>query len=142
MNFKSIILEEVCPSLTYKFKVANLRDTSLVEILVVSFHGIYRNGSAGRPDAGFIKGIINTGLSVFDPFSLLIDLSDLKYNWGDDLDILFNESENVNTVVLVGEECRKAMSSLAFGVGTNKDIVDNAFYFDNFEKAIAKLKEK
>jgi hypothetical protein len=142
MNLKSVTIDEYCPTITYDFKIQNLRDTYLIDILVISFHGTYRDGSAGSPDAGLIKGIVKTGLTVFAPFSLLIDFSDLEYNWGDNLDLSFEETGNTTTVVLVSEKCRRAMSTLSFGVDTNKDIVDNEFFFDSFDKAIDKLKSK
>ncbi len=34
------------------------------------------------------------------------------------------------------------MSTLSFGIDTNKDIVDNNFFFDDIDKALAKLKEE
>ena len=142
MNFKSVTIDEYCPTVTYDFKIKNLRDTHLIDILVISFHGTYRYGSAGSPDAGLIKGIVTTGLSVFNPFSLLIDLSDLEYNWGDNLDLSFEETGHITTVVLVGEKCRRAMSTLFFGIDSDKDIVDNDFFYDSFDKAIEKLKGK
>ena len=142
MSFQPISLDQYCPTISYSFKIAHLRDTHLVDILVISFIGKYRYGSAGSPDAGLIKGIVKTGVSVFDPFSVLIDLSNLEYSWGDNFELFFEEAEPKKTVVLVGEKCRHAMSTLAFGVDTNKDIVDNDFFFDDYDKAIAKLKEK
>ncbi len=142
MNFKQVTVAEYCPTITYDFKITYFRDTHLVDTLIISFHGNYRDGSAGRPDAGLIKGIITTGRSVFDPFTMLIDLTDLEYNWGDNLDLSFEETEPTTTVILVGEKCRRAMSTLAFGINTEKDFVDNEFFFDDFEKAIEKLKKK
>lgn len=142
MNLKSITIDEYCPTITYDFKILNLRNTNLIEMLVISFHGTYRDGAAGSPDAGLIKGIVKTGLSVFDPFSLLIDLSDLKYDWGDNLDLSFEETAYTKIVILVGEKCRRALSTLSYGMHTDKDIVDNEFFFDSFDKAIDKLKSK
>ncbi|MEQ1665521.1 MAG: hypothetical protein ABL927_09125 [Bdellovibrionales bacterium] len=142
MNLKSVTIDEYCPTITYDFKIQNLRDTHLIDLLVVSFHGTYRDGSAGSPDAGLIKGIVKTGLSVFDPFSLLIDLSDLEYNWGDNLELSFEETVYTKIVILVGEKCRRALSTLWYGMHTDKDIVDNELFFDSFEKAIDKLRSK
>jgi len=142
MNFQQVTIDEYCPTITYDFKIKNLRDTHLIDTLIISFHGKYRDGSTGKSDAGLIKGVVKTGLSVFDPFSLLIDLTDLEYNWGDNLDLSFEEAEPTTTVILVGEKCRRAISTLAFGMDTDKDIVDNDFFFDNFDKAIEKLKRK
>lgn len=142
MNFKAVAIDKYCPTITYNFRIKNLRDTHLVEILIISFHGNYRNGSWGNPDAGLIKGIITTGLSVFRPFSLLVDFSNFEYNWGDDFDLSFEETASTTTVILVGEKCRRAMSTLTFGLNTEKDVVDNEFFFDNFDKAIDRLKSK
>ncbi|WP_153800114.1 hypothetical protein [Foetidibacter luteolus] len=140
--FKSVTIDEYCPTITYDFKIKNLRDTHVVDILAISFHGTYREGAAGSPDAGLMKGIIKTGVSVFDPFALLIDLSDLEYNWGDNLDLSFEEAAPTKTVVLVGEKCRRAMSTLSFGIDTEKDIVDNEFFFDVYDRALEKLINK
>ena len=58
------------------------------------------------------------------------------------LDLSFEEAEPTTTVVLVGEKCRRAMSTLSNGINTDKDIVDDDFFFDNFDKALEKLKSK
>lgn len=142
MNFQPVSIEKYCPSITYDFRIKKLRNTQLVDILIISFHGSYRYGSAGSPDAGLIKGIITTGLSIFKPFSLLIDLSDLEYNWGDNLDLSFSETGETNTVVLIGQKCRRGLSTLSFGIDSTQDIVDNNFFFDSFDKAIEKLENK
>jgi hypothetical protein len=142
MTFRLVSLKEYCPTLTYEFKIKNLRDTGLIDILIISFQGEYRYGSGGSPDAGFIKGIIKTGVSVFDPFSVLIDFTDLEYSWGDNFDLSFEEVESIKMVVVVGNKCRKGMSTLRFGMEATRDIVDNVFFFDNFEKAINILKKE
>ena len=142
MNFKKVSLAEYCPSVTYQFQVSNLRDTHLVETLIISFHGSYRYGSAGRSDAGLIKGIIKTGITVFDPFAVLIDFSDLEYTWGDNLDLSFEETDSTPTAILVSDKCGRAMSTLEFGLDTPKDIVDNELFFDNYEKALEKLQNR
>ncbi len=142
MNFQLVTIDEYCPTLTYDFRIKHLRDTHLVDILIISFHGNYRDGSTGKSDAGLIKGIITTGLSVFRPFSLLIDFTDFEYNWGDDFNLSFEETEPTASVILIGEKCRRAMSTLTFGMATDKDIVDNEFFFDDFDKAIDKLESK
>jgi hypothetical protein len=142
MSFQSVTIDNYCPTITYDFKIAYLRNTQLIDILIISFNGAYRDGSTGSADAGLISGIVATGVSVFDPFSLLIDFTDLEYNWGDNFNLSFEDANSTSTVILVGDKCRRGMSTLAYGTGTDKDIVDNDFFFDNFDKAIAKLKSK
>src|SRR5690606_33367662 len=121
MIFQSVSLNNVCPTISYEFKIKNLKDTHLIDVLIISFHGKYRDGSAGDSDAGLIKGIIKTGILVFDPFSVLIDLRDLEYNWGDYFDLSFEETDQIKTVIVVSDKCRRAMSTLEFGINTEKD---------------------
>ena len=140
MIFKSVKIEDYCPTITTHFKIAHLRNTHLVETLIVSFKGQYRLGSSGSPDAGFIKGFVKTGVEVFDPFELVVDLTDLEYQWGDDIDLTFGGLFIQKIVVVVGEKCRKALSTLLLGLDSDNDIVDNDYYFDNMEEALLKLK--
>jgi hypothetical protein len=142
MDFQIVNIDDYCPTITSDFKIKHFGDTHLIDILIISFHGKYREGSAGNPDAGLIKGIIATGISVFDPFSVLIDLTDLEYNWGDALDLSFEGTESTTTVVLVSDKCRRAMSTLFHGINTVNDIVDNDFFFDDFDNALNKLISK
>ena len=142
MTFQPISVDDICPTISYNFKCTYYKKTPHIDILIISFHGKYRDGSTGSADAGLIRGILKIGAEAFIPFSILIDLADLEYEWGDNLDLAFEDAEPVTTVVLVGEKCRKAMSTLAFGIDTDKDIVDNDFFFDDFQKAIEKLQKK
>lgn len=142
MVFKAITIENYCPTISYSFKVKYLNNTQIVDILVVSIHGKYRDGSAGRADAGLIKGIVDTGVFMFKPSSVLIDFSDLEYNWGDNIDMDFEEIKPTRFVILVSEKCRTGLSSLLFWLNTDKDIVDNKLFFDNFEEAISELKKR
>lgn len=61
-----------------------------ITVGLIKFTGKYKYGSAGADDATFIKWKINEFCDSAYPFpvhSLLIDLTDLDYEWGDDLDI-------------------------------------------------------
>src|SRR4030095_1707406 len=129
MDFQSTSLDIFCPTIRYDFRIKYWKETHLVDILIISFHGKYRDGSAGSPDAGLIMGVTRTGVSVFDPFSVLIDLTDLEYHWGDNFDLTFEDVGYTKVVILVSDKCRRAMSTLAFGIDTEKDIVDNNFFF-------------
>ncbi|MEO8406103.1 MAG: hypothetical protein ABI480_15955 [Chitinophagaceae bacterium] len=142
MIFESTSIDKFCPTLRYDFKFTKHKAGFLIDVLVISFHGKYRNGSAGHPDAGLISGIFKLGVEVFDPFSVLVDISGLEYEWGDDLNLIFPDDNCANIVVLVGNKCRRAISTLLFGLDTDKDIVDNDYFFDDFDKAISKLNER
>lgn len=139
MNFIPVRISSYCSTIEYKFQISYLRNTNLINVLIISIEGKYRNGSAGSPDAGYIRGIIKMGVEVFDPFFVIIDFSNLEYNWGDDFDLSFSETGNIKTSVVVGSKCRYAMSTLNFGLNTNKDIVDNDFFFESLQDALEKI---
>ena len=90
---------------------------------VIEFSGHYRMGSAGNPDANFMKAMVAAGFAALDPDGLVIDLSELKYDWGDMLEaILPNEDGNYGaeqfpTAVVVGPESEEAVRSLIVGIG-------------------------
>jgi hypothetical protein len=142
MMFQPISVDDICPTISYDFKCTYYKGTPHIDILIIAFHGDYRDGSTGSADAGLIRGILKIGAEAFNPYSILIDFTDLKYEWGDNLDLSFEDAAPITTVVLVGNKCRKAMSTLAFGIDTDREIVDNVFFFDDFDKAIAKLKQQ
>jgi len=39
MSLQPISLDQYCPTISYSFKIAHLRDTHLIDILVISFNG-------------------------------------------------------------------------------------------------------
>lgn len=52
-------------------------------VLVVGFTGIYRDGSAGAPDARRMSAHIAAGLATWPADAVVLDLSELAYRWGD-----------------------------------------------------------
>jgi hypothetical protein len=57
---------------------------------LIRFSGTYRHGSSGSDDAMFIRWRINEFCDLQMPdrvAGLVVDLTDLDYQWGDDLDV-------------------------------------------------------
>ena len=52
--------------------------------------------------------------------------------WADDI-------TNANTAIVVGPDNRKALSSLRFGEGTEKDITESPLYFNSVQEAFTYL---
>jgi hypothetical protein len=140
-NFTSVNLVEECNGMSCNYSIINLRDTRLVDTLLIKFSGEYRHGSLGKSESQFLVGMVKLGIEVWRPFKIAIDIQDVKYEWGDDIQLLFGAPEDQKTVVIVGENNRKSISTLLFGIETQKDVVDNKFFFDDFELAINKLKK-
>lgn len=127
-KLQHITVQEICPTLSYSFMCTYFHASDRVNILVVVFHGQYSRGSAGYEDSLLIEGVVKMGTSLFDPSGILLDFRDMSYEWGDDLDLSFAYSP-IKTVAVVGEKCRQAMSTLAFGLDSKQDIVDNESFF-------------
>jgi len=140
-KFRPVNLEEECNGMTCDFSVINFRDTHLIDILLVKFTGEYRSGSQGKSEQGYLVGMVKLGIEVFRPFKIAIDIQDVKYEWGDDMELLFDAPDQLKTVVIIGELNRRAISTLLYGIDTDKDVVDNKFFFDDFEAALEKLKK-
>tara|TARA_B110000037_G_scaffold19640_1_gene21042 strand:+ start:18164 stop:18400 length:237 start_codon:yes stop_codon:yes gene_type:complete len=77
-----------------------------------------------------------------ETFKTIIDISNVTYEWGDDMELLLDISDRKSSVMIVGDKNRRALSTLLFGTDTERDIVDNKFFFDNLEKGTEKLKRK
>ncbi|MBO9658124.1 MAG: hypothetical protein J7527_04800 [Chitinophagaceae bacterium] len=137
-SFLPVSIQEICPTLSYSFECRYSGIAQFVDILLIRFSGKYRYGSAGSDDALLIDGVIKMGMTLFDPNALIIDLREMSYEWGDNLDLSFGSSA-VKTTVVVGVKCRKAMSTLAYGLESKQDIVDNDFFFDDLEAAISNI---
>jgi len=141
MERYQVSFEQECPTISYSFEVIKQEKSYAPSVLLVKFTGSYRDGSEGAPDAALMKGIMDTAIYLWEPETLLIDLSEFEYSWGDDIDnALDDPDKRIPYVIVIGVKCREALSSLAYGVDTERDIVDNDIYFDSQEKALEKLR--
>lgn len=89
------------------------------EFLLVAFTGVYRDGSAGAPDATFIAAIMEAAQRAWYTDSVIIDLSGLAYHWGDEMDWIHDVGYDYGSrchkplAIIVGDDCRDALKTLA-----------------------------
>ena len=119
-----------------------------LEILVVKYVGTYPPGSSGNDDARFMYAMAMAGVAAFEPWGVIHDLSEFRYTWGDQLDIVFdvgpqNGSESASPVaVIVGPGCEKAVRTLMLGVKSRDPIESIGFVFRELESAWAFVDER
>src|SRR6476659_9599523 len=96
----------------YEFFLETTGQNRFWYTLIAKFRGRYRDGSAGAPDAAFIHGLTQTALEVWRPAAVVLDLSELHYEWGDEMDWLLDvgASRGVKSAVVVGPACTKAIA--------------------------------
>ncbi|MEM8533931.1 MAG: hypothetical protein AAGF95_24010 [Chloroflexota bacterium] len=88
------------------------------EFLVVTFTGVYRDGSAGNTDATFMVAIMEGVQRAWFTKSLIIDLSGLTYWWGDEMSWIYRVGHFQPSpcykplAIIVGDNCRDALQTL------------------------------
>lgn len=65
------------------------------DVLIVAFHGVYRPGSLGNPDADYMRGQVMAGLVMYRPMCLLLDFRKLEYEWGNSLLGIFQDVDDL-----------------------------------------------
>src|SRR5262245_38560384 len=88
--------------------------TPFLSIIHVAFAGDYRSGSAGTPDAHFIEGMLRTVDAVWRPSAMILDLRDLRYEWGDEMSLVLEPPTDIYAIV-VSPKCEPAISTLCYG---------------------------
>ncbi|QTD38139.1 hypothetical protein JL193_02195 [Polaribacter batillariae] len=76
------------------------------------------------------------------PSKIVIDISEVDYESGDDMELLLDIPDSTSSVIILGDKNRKAISTLILGIDAEEDIVDNKFFFDDLEKGIEQLNRK
>ncbi len=88
------------------------------EFLHVAFRGDYRSGAEGKPDALYITSTIAALDTAWYSKAFIIDLTDLKYDWGDEMSwvrgIGWQPTFRAHRplAVIVGDQCRAALQTL------------------------------
>ncbi|MCM3342457.1 hypothetical protein M3650_28495 [Paenibacillus sp. MER TA 81-3] len=83
------------------------------DMMVLQFTGNYGYGSEGNSDAAYMKAIATAALSVWEPTALIINLSELTYEWGDRLEEIFYigthqyDDTPFPTALVVGPDCEE-----------------------------------
>ncbi len=137
MELLEVKFEEKCPTVNYSFQIARDKQTRFSTI-IVKFTGVYREGSRGNPDADFIIGIIKTAIMLWQSSTVILDLTELAYTWGNKMfDILTSSFEWRPYAIVVGPDNRKAISTIFLGEDTEKDITDKKSppFFNTVEEA-------
>jgi hypothetical protein len=106
-----------------------------LSIVHVAFSGDYRDGSAGAPDAHCIVGMTGIANEVWRPSALIVDLRDLHYTWGDEMDLVLSPPSEF-AAILVGPKCERAISTLWYGINTTQSVLEEPHIFRDFEPAV------
>jgi hypothetical protein len=134
MNLQPVRIEEET-GLRPEFQLETTGRNPFCYTLMAKFIGKYRPGSAGSPDAHFILEMTKMAVGIWQPAALVLDLSDLQYEWGDEMDWLLPPRVGRKAAVVVGPGCAPAIATLLWGLTTSKPATDAEFIFDTVQAA-------
>jgi hypothetical protein len=109
--------------------------------LVIRLSGVYPDGSSG---SGYFDQMVRTCREQCGKVSaraLVVDLSDLTYRWGDEMGNIYCIDRKVPQATVVSDKNRRALSTLDFGMETERDITDLDDVFDSIDAAILYVEE-
>jgi len=111
-----------------------------LSVIHLAFAGNYRSGSGGAPDAHYIEGMIRTVYEIWRPSAIILDLRELTYEWGDEMDLVLQPPTDISAIV-VSPKCEPAISTLCYGIDTKKSVLEEAHFFDALDPAIDYITE-
>lgn len=104
------------------FRTGETSPPARLIVLVVTYVGTYRYGSAGNPDAQYMCAMSRAGISAFDPWAVIHDLTGLSYEWGDRLEeamfVAPEHDPDAYVASVIGPACEAGVRSL-IGIGQN-----------------------
>ena len=101
-------------------------------------YGQYKCGSAGSSDAHHIRGMMAYAQERFYHQYWILDLSELDYEWGDEMDLILgiNEFEGIEHVATVlGKNCIAAIATLSGLDKKPEDLLAEEGNFENLDEA-------
>ncbi|HKE55170.1 MAG TPA: hypothetical protein VKB46_00655 [Pyrinomonadaceae bacterium] len=116
--------------------------------LLIEFVGTHGIGSEGNGDSLFMETIINSALNVWFVQGLVLDLSELSYEWGDslaDVPLVGKQmfGNRFPTAVVASEKCRPALESLSpFFKGAFERGGQEQWFFEDVSSALQYVKER
>jgi hypothetical protein len=139
---KSLDFNEILPKLKFQIEYIESEKNSYWSIIVLNVCGKYEEGSGGKPHCAYIEYMIGLLRSILPSSGIVLDLSNLEYSWGDDIETLIFPDDEKYFNVIVSDKNRKALSTLVYGLDTDRDIKDEDGFYLEKERAIEEMKEK
>lgn len=125
----------------YQVHVGTSKEVSYLEIMILKFIGVYGFGSSGNSDAIFMRAIGEAVIEAWQPAGLIIDLSELSYEWGDQLEnVFFIGSDKYRNIpfpnaLIVGENSEEAVRTLILGINSTEGINEIGWVFKDVSSA-------
>ena len=140
-EFETLRIENLTSTIDVTFRRGDSTTTPYRDILIVKYSGQYPDGSSGNTDARYMFAMGNAALQAYEPSGVIIDMSDLHYEWGDMLEMVFGigSDQYVDAefpmAAVVGPRCREAIRTLIHGINNDKPLNEIGWVFDSLQAA-------
>ncbi|WP_240636807.1 hypothetical protein [Paenibacillus silvae] len=144
---KQLKLEELS-DLKYEVHMGDSQAVHYCSIMILKFLGEYGFGSAGNSDARYMCAIGEAVVEAWEPSGLILDLSELAYEWGDRMENVFDighakyGDNPFPTALIVGERSEEAIRTLILGVYSDETIDDIDWVHRDLSSAWAYIEQK
>ena len=145
-------LELLHPNSLSEVKVSYYKGCSRVnafyEILALKYVGTFGIGSKGNADAQYMYATGEFGLHCYSPLGIVLDFSELEYEWGDMIEMVFDIGSNhfvgkeYPLALVVSDRCKEAIGTLFFGLESDKAATEKEWIFDDFGEAWTYVEEQ
>jgi hypothetical protein len=139
-------------SVTLRYFLTPSEKRPHLEILVIRYTGEYPFGSGGNADAIYMHAMAKAAVAAFEPFGVIHDFSELQYEWGDLLEMVFTvgpeiddlqgkvfgispETKTSSVAIVVGHACEEAIRTLFHGVDSSEPIDSIGWVFRDVQTA-------
>lgn len=126
-----------CPTIFHRYYLVGGDEDGIGQTLVVGFAGTYRDGSWGNPDASYMYGLLMLARELWHHERLVIDLSGLSYEWGDQIQMVLTHPDDLPWALVIGPGCEAALATLISGESPAPPVTDLEWVFDTVEGALA-----
>ena len=127
-----------------KFYMPDRAGTDNMDVLVVSYTGAYPDGSRGDAYGSYIAVMAMYGIVAFNPDCIILDFSNLEYQWGNTLLKVFQDISQFRdadkeddepcypVLAVTSNKSRNAFLSLVTPVGGEEP----RWHFEDINKAV------
>lgn len=133
---REVRLADECPTIGHHFFLAGGDEEGFGQTLVVAFSGQYRDGSLGNPDATYMYGLLSLACQLWHHRGLVIDLSGLSYEFGDQILMALAHPFGLPSALVVGPGCEAALATLISEECPAPPVTDFEWVFDTVDDAL------
>lgn len=137
---KQFKLEELS-NIQYEVHIGSSKAVNYLEIMILKFIGHYGYGSEGNSDAIYMCAMGKAALEAWEPGGLIIDFSELTYEWGDRIESVFFIGEDkyrdtpFPVALIVGSNSDEAIRTLFLGLKSNRPINEIGWVYKDLSSA-------